>query len=49
MIGPGEPLALTLTTEKKPTETLVRWSLERLAPPSGEATASSGTLVYAPS
>ena len=48
VIGPGEPLALSLTEERKEHEVLVRWSLERLAPPSGEATASSGTLVYAP-
>lgn len=47
VIGPGERLALSLTEEKKDAETLVRWSLERLAPPSGEPIASSGTLVYA--
>ena len=48
VIGPGERLALTLAEEKKETEVFVRWTLERLAPPTGEAIASSGTLVYAP-
>jgi len=48
VVTPGEALALTLTEERKEGEVLVRWRLERTAPPSGEALASSGTLVYAP-
>lgn len=46
VIGPGEPLALGLAVETKDAEVRVRWTLERLAPPSGDAAASSGTLVY---
>lgn len=48
VVTPGEELALTLAEERKDGEVLVRWRLVRAAPPSGEALASSGTLVYAP-
>lgn len=48
VVGRGESLLLTLSEERKQGEVLVRWRLERIRPPSGDVTASSGTIVYAP-
>ena len=47
VVGPGETLVLTLAEERMDREVRVRWRLERTDPPSGESTASSGTIVYA--